>query len=198
MILVLATRNTGKVKELTALMGGEVWDIRTCATYTGCPTPEETGATFLENAILKATAIAGYTGEASLADDSGLEVDLLDGAPGVYSARYAGADATDSANNAKLLHLLGDMPSLLRTARFRCAIAVSRPDGRVFTVEGACEGRIGFTPRGSSGFGYDPLFVPTGFEESFGELGSAVKNTISHRARAFHAAARRLKSWVLS
>lgn len=198
MILVLATRNVGKVKELSTLMSCEEWDLRTCDAYPGCATPDEPGSTFIENAIFKATTLSGYTGETCLGDDSGLEVDLLNGDPGVFSARYAGVSATDTANNAKLLKLLGNAPTLLRTARFRCAIAVSRPDGRVFTVEGTCEGRIGFTPRGISGFGYDPLFIPTGFDQTFGELDAAIKNSISHRARACHAAALKLRSWLPS
>ena len=182
MSIVLATRNPGKIAEIKALLPGA--RIRPAASFPGCPEPEETGRTFEENALIKAQAVARYTGRTALADDSGLEVDALDGAPGVRSARYAGTDATDRDNLLRLLDALDGVPDADRTARFRCVMAVAAPDGRTWTEEGVCQGRILREPRGESGFGYDPLFVPAGYENTFGELDATVKNRISHRAKA--------------
>ena len=182
MTLVLATRNTGKISEIKALLPGV--RVAPAASFTGCPTPEETGRTFEENALIKARAVSRYTGRTALADDSGLEVDALDGAPGVHSARYAGRDATDQDNIRRLLDALDGISDADRTARFRCVVAVVVPDGRTWTAEGACEGRILQAPQGDAGFGYDPLFVPAGYENTFGELDATVKNRISHRALA--------------
>ena len=182
MTLVLATRNTGKISEIKALLPGV--PVAPAASFAGCPEPEETGRTFEENALIKARAVSRYTGRTTLADDSGLEVDALDGAPGVHSARYAGTDATDRDNILRLLDALVGIADADRTARFRCVVAVVVPDGRTWTAEGACEGRILQAPRGDAGFGYDPLFVPAGYEETFAELDAGVKNRISHRALA--------------
>ncbi len=182
MTIVLATRNEGKIDEIRALLPG--LGIQPAASYPGCPEPDETGRNFEENALIKARAVAQYTSRAALADDSGLEVDALDGAPGVRSARYAGAGATDRDNIQRLLDALDGIPDADRTARFRCAMAVAAPDGRTWTVEGVCEGRIIRKPRGGAGFGYDPLFVPAGYKSTFGELDRSVKNRISHRAMA--------------
>ena len=182
MTIVLATRNQGKIAEIKALLPGV--RVQPAASYPGCPEPDETGRNFEENALLKARAAAQFTGRAALADDSGLEVDALDGAPGVRSARYAGAGATDRDNIQRLLDALDGTPDADRTARFRCAMAVAAPDGRTWTAEGVCEGRIIRKPRGGSGFGYDPLFVPAGYKSTFGELDTTVKNRISHRAIA--------------
>ena len=182
MTIVLATRNQGKIAEIRALLPG--LGIQPAASYPGCPEPDETGRNFEENALIKARAVAQYTSRAALADDSGLEVDALDGAPGVRSARYAGAGATDRDNIQRLLDALDGIPDADRTARFRCAMAVAAPDGRTWTVEGVCEGRIIRKPRGGAGFGYDPLFVPAGYKSTFGELERSVKNRLSHRAMA--------------
>ncbi len=182
MTIVLATRNQGKIAEIKALLPGV--RVQPAASYPGCPEPDETGRNFEENALLKARAAAQFTGRAALADDSGLEVDALDGAPGVRSARYAGAGATDRDNIQRLLDALDGTPDADRTARFRCAMAVAAPDGRTWIAEGVCEGRIIRKPRGGSGFGYDPLFVPAGYKRTFGELDTTVKNRISHRAIA--------------
>jgi XTP/dITP diphosphohydrolase len=170
------------------LLSGSDWQVRSCESYEGCPEPEETGDTFEENALIKARAIAAYTEELTLADDSGLEVDALDGAPGVHSARYSGPDATDASNNALLLQRLADVPDEQRTARFCCVIAIVAADGRTWTTTGTCEGRIGTSSRGDAGFGYDPLFTPEGHHQTFGELGADVKNSISHRGKAVRAA----------
>ena len=182
MTIVLATRNTGKISELRRLLDG--WQVGSCDVYPGCPVPDETGLTFQENALIKARTIASFTQEVTLADDSGLEVDALNGAPGIYSARFAGPNASDEANRRKLLHLLSTIPDAERTARFRCVIAISTPDGREWISEGFCEGHIGRQEMGKDGFGYDPLFIPDGYKQTFAELGKEIKNQISHRSRA--------------
>ncbi len=192
MTLVLATRNPGKISEIRALLPGV--RVVPAASFPGCPEPEETGRTFEENALIKARAVSRYTGRTALADDSGLEVDALDGSPGVYSARYAGTDATDQDNMRRLLDALDGISAADRTARFRCVVAVVVPDGRSWTAEGTCEGRILMAPRGDAGFGYDPLFAPTGYENTFAELDAGVKNRISHRALALGRIADVLKS----
>lgn len=182
MTLVLATRNPGKISEFEALLPGV--RIAPAASIPGCPEPEESGRTFEENALIKARTVSRYTGRTALADDSGLEVDALDGAPGVRSARYAGDHASDRDNMDRLLEALDGMAEAGRTARFRCVVAVVAPDGRTWTAEGVCEGRILREPRGESGFGYDPVFVPAGYDKTFAELDAGVKNRISHRAVA--------------
>ena len=192
MTLVLATRNPGKISEIKALLPGV--RVAPAAAFPGCPEPEETGRTFEENALIKARVVSQYTGRTALADDSGLEVDALDGAPGVHSARYAGSDATDLDNIRRLLDALHGISDDDRTARFRCVVAVVVPDGRTWTAEGACEGRILQATRGDAGFGYDPLFVPAGYENTFAELDAGVKNRISHRALALRQIADVLKS----
>jgi XTP/dITP diphosphohydrolase len=149
---------------------------------------DESGGTFAENAILKARAYAQASGFLTLADDSGLEVDALDGAPGVRSARYAGADASDEDRYRLLLSHLADVPEEERTARFRCVVAVATPEGDVSTAEGHCEGLIGFEPRGRHGFGYDPVFYMPDRGATMAELPPEVKNRVSHRARATQAA----------
>ncbi|MEE2993898.1 MAG: XTP/dITP diphosphatase [Gemmatimonadota bacterium] len=182
MTIVLATRNKGKISELRRLLDG--WHVESCDVYPGCPVPDETGHTFQENALIKARIIASFTQEVTLADDSGLEVDALDGAPGIYSARFAGLNASDEDNRRKILHLLTAIPDAERKARFRCVIAISTPDGKEWISEGACEGHIGRQEMGKDGFGYDPLFIPDGYKQTFAELGKEIKNQISHRSRA--------------
>lgn len=207
--LLLATRNAHKVGEIRAILGDDLRYL-TLNDFPDAPQVIEDAATFAGNASKKAVELARWQAQVCcpqptageedsflvLADDSGLEVDALNGAPGVHSARFAALDSgrpgnsTDAENNAKLLRLLQDVPAERRTARFRCVIAVAGTAGpgagaaspRLF--EGNCEGRIAFEPRGRNGFGYDPLFIPTGFTESFAELGDDVKNSLSHRARA--------------
>jgi XTP/dITP diphosphohydrolase len=186
MPLVLATRNKGKIAELSRLLVD--WQVQTCDAYPGCPVPEETGDTFHENALIKARVIASFTQMITLADDSGLEVDALEGAPGVYTARFAGPDAGDSENRNKLLQVLSAIPNQERTARFRCVMAIITPDGREWTIDGVCEGRIGWEDKGANGFGYDPIFVPIGYTQTFAELGVEIKNQISHRAEALNKA----------
>jgi XTP/dITP diphosphohydrolase len=181
----LATSNPGKVREFERLLaaGGLPLAVLGLAEV-GLSAPPETGVTFAENATLKARTAAVASGLPALADDSGLEVDGLDGAPGVYSARYAGEGAGDEANRQRLIAELARVPEAERTGRFRCAIAVALPDGTVETVEGACEGRLITEPRGTEGFGYDPLFLLPGRGRTLAELPLAEKNRISHRAQA--------------
>ncbi|WP_334110527.1 XTP/dITP diphosphatase [Thermodesulfitimonas autotrophica] len=182
--IVVATTNRGKLREIEEILAPLGLSVTSLAAYPGFPEIEEDGATFEENAIKKAQFTAAFTGETALADDSGLEVDYLGGAPGVRSARFAGEPKNDAANNAKLLRLLAGVPWEKRTARFRCVIAVATPDGAVATAEGTCEGFILTEPRGTGGFGYDPLFYFPEYGKTFAELPPEVKNQVSHRGRA--------------
>ncbi|AKJ65390.1 XTP/dITP diphosphatase [Kiritimatiella glycovorans] len=186
MKLVLATRNPHKREEIEAIFDGPGLDIVALDAFPDAPEVEEDRDTFEGNAIKKAVEIARWTGLRALADDSGLEVDALGGAPGVWSARYAGPEADYEANNRKLLAALAGAGD--RTARFRTVMALADPDGTVRTVEGSCEGAITEEPRGMRGFGYDPLFVLRGDTRTFAELDAAEKNRVSHRARALHKA----------
>jgi XTP/dITP diphosphohydrolase len=190
--LLLGTRNPGKVREIETILGDIPWRIRSLQEFAEIEVPAETGDTYAANAIIKAQFYARATGICALADDSGLEVEALGGAPGVYSARYAGPDASDSDRRTLLLSELAQVPSELaqvpseqRKARFVCVVAIALPDGTVLnTSEGTCNGTIVFEPRGSGGFGYDPLFVPNGFDQTFAELPDSIKNQLSHRAHA--------------
>ena len=205
--LLIATRNAHKVGEIRAILG-DTFRYLTLNDYPSAPNVIEDAATFAGNATKKATELATWLAEKPatcnlqpatpdliLADDSGLEVDVLGGAPGVHSARFAAQDSghpgnsPDADNNAKLLRLLQNVPAAKRTARFRCVIAIVAviPHSAPRTLQlfdGVCEGHIESIPRGSGGFGYDPLFIPDGFTESFAELGEDVKNRLSHRAQA--------------
>jgi XTP/dITP diphosphohydrolase len=186
--IVLASGNAGKIREIQSLLAGR--DIRIVPqSVFGIPDAEETGLTFIENAILKARHAAGLSGLPAIADDSGLEVDALDGAPGVYSARYAGPGASDAANNARLLEALEGMPEERRGARFRCVMAYLRHanDPSPLIAEGVWEGRILTEPRGTNGFGYDPLFFVPDEGCSSAELAPEVKNRLSHRGQALRA-----------
>ncbi len=178
--LIVATRNAHKVEEIRAILSAfEVLDL---SVLTDPPEVEETGSTFLENAILKAQAISELTDALVLSDDSGLEVDSLGGDPGVYSSRYAGEDGNDSLNNEKLLREMDGQSE--RTARFRCVIVLARGGNVLADFSGAVDGHILQRNQGEGGFGYDPLFVPEGYERSFAELGEEIKNGLSHRSRA--------------
>jgi XTP/dITP diphosphohydrolase len=182
--IVLASRNKGKLKELKMLLSDLRWEVCSLLDYSGVPEVEEDGVTFIENAIKKATTVARYLNEWTVADDSGLEVDALKGAPGVRSARFAGVQGDDQANNEKLLQKLTAVAWEKRTARFRSALAFASPEGEVWTTEGWCEGVISFEPRGEGGFGYDPLFYLPELELTMAELSDEEKNKISHRAMA--------------
>lgn len=226
--LLIATRNAHKVSEIRAILGGR-FHYLTLNDFPDAPEVIEDAATFGGNATRKAVGLAAWlaTGQGAkigagqdewyvLADDSGLEVDALQGAPGVHSARFAALDtgkpgnSPTADNNAKLLRLLAKVPDAKRTARFRCVLAltpVPRPDrasavpafsadeaeSKTELFEGACEGRIVAAPRGCGGFGYDPLFIPNGYQQTFGELGEETKNRLSHRAKALEKLGRRFK-----
>ncbi len=190
MTLVLATHNQGKLAELRALCEGLPVAVVAIGEVLPSMTPvEETGATFEDNAVLKARAVAKATHLVALADDSGLEVDSLGGRPGVRSARFAREGATDAENNAALLAALQDVEESQRKARFRCVMALIDPFGADPPVltEGRCEGRVLATSRGGGGFGYDPLFLVDGLDKTLAELGEQAKNEISHRGKALRA-----------
>ena len=227
---ILATRNSHKVEEIRSILS-DAFAYLTLNDFPGAPVVVEDASSFAGNATKKAVGLAEWLMQNSqlempgiqhppssiqhpafpafvLADDSGLEVDALNGAPGVHSARFAALDegtgsstgnSPDAANNAKLLRLLENVPSAKRTARFRCVLALAtvHPPSTILSpqlFEGVCEGRISLTPSGQGGFGYDPLFVPNGYEQSFAELGEGVKNQLSHRARALQA----LQRWLIT
>jgi XTP/dITP diphosphohydrolase len=183
--LLIATRNAGKVIEVREILSDLPLLMRSLLDFPGTAEVAETGETFAENASIKASAYALQTGVWALSDDSGLEVEALGGAPGVYSARYAGESATDAERIELLLLELACTGDTLRRARFVCAISLADPSGRILNLsEGICEGRIANHPRGNQGFGYDPIFIPEGYGQTFGELSSEIKQKISHRARA--------------
>ena len=185
MKLVLATRNQDKVREISEILKIEDGiELLSLHNYPDAPDVVEDGKTYEENAIKKASTLAEYTGCLTIADDSGLEVDALDGAPGVHSARYAGENASDRDRVVKLLDALQNVPDDRRSGRFICAMAIADPLAQVLVVRGVCEGRIIRMPRGTEGFGYDPVFVPVGYDKTFAELGDEIKNQISHRAKA--------------
>jgi len=191
MKLVLATRNLGKVRELGEMLSDQrKVEILSLIDFPDAPQIVEDGETYQDNAVKKAAQIAEHTGYLTLGDDSGLEVDALNGAPGVHSARYAGENASDAERIEKLLDALKDVPDDQRTARFKCAMAIAEPEGQSKVVVGACEGKIIREARGIHGFGYDPVFVPAGYNQTFAELGDEVKNRISHRAKALRMASK--------
>ena len=182
--VVLATRNNGKIKELNALLSGLGVTVVGLSEFPDIGEIPETGETFLDNARLKAWAVCRATGLVSLADDSGLCVDALAGGPGVRSARYSGEDATDEANNAKLLAALAHVPERDRTCRFVSVVVAASPDGRELVAEGAWEGRVAADPSGEGGFGYDPLFFDPAAGKTAAELTPEEKNARSHRGKA--------------
>lgn len=184
--LILATRNKGKIEEIKKIMEEfpEIEVIGCEDGYVRAPEVEEDGQTFYENAYKKAMTLAKYTGKLTLADDSGLEVDALEGRPGVLSARFAGEEGNDQANNQKLLKLLEGVPEEKRTARFKCVIVLADWEGEVARAEGCCEGIILEEPRGANGFGYDPLFYLPQLGKTMAELSLEDKNQVSHRSRA--------------
>lgn len=189
MDILLATNNQGKVQELEKLLGDLPFNVKSLRDFPQIGEIEEDGESFAENALIKARAGARATGLLTLADDSGLEVDVLQGEPGVRSARFAGEPKDDGRNNAKLLELLKDIPLYRRAARFKSVIALVMPDGEEFVTEGTCEGLISLEPKGQGGFGYDPLFYVPDYDKTFAELSLDEKNAISHRGKALRAAA---------
>ena len=184
--LIIATGNAHKVEEFELLLKGLDFEVQSAKACGGMPEVDENGGTFAANAQIKAEALRAQApaGAWVMADDSGLEVDALDGAPGIYSARYAGAEASDQDNVVKLLEALKDLPKAKRTARFRCVLCVIDHEGHITHYDGCCEGRIDTEVHGDGGFGYDPIFIPDGYSESFAQLGDSVKSQLSHRAKA--------------
>jgi XTP/dITP diphosphohydrolase len=182
--VVLATRNEGKLKEFKRILKDFDPDLLSLDAFPDMPEIVEDGSTFEENALKKAVTIATLTGRIAIADDSGLVVDYLGGEPGVMSARYAGQRASDEDNCRKLLHALQGVPDHLRTASFRCALALATPGGEKEVVTGECSGMITHEAKGSSGFGYDPVFYYPGYKKTFAELEPDMKDRVSHRRRA--------------
>jgi non-canonical purine NTP pyrophosphatase (RdgB/HAM1 family) len=207
MELLVATNNSGKIREIQKSLQGVPLRLRYLGEFGDVSTPEEIGTTYEENAVLKAISYAKQTAVCALADDSGLEVDALGGEPGVLSARYGAG--CDQDRTEKLLTALTQRPAQKRTARFVCCMALagwpvgsSQATGEqphvIHVCQAKCEGLIGYEPRGKNGFGYDPVFVPIGYDETFGELPAAVKNVISHRAQALAAMRDFLNGWIAS
>jgi XTP/dITP diphosphohydrolase len=196
--LLVATANPGKLRELRAILAGVPVELVGLADAGAGEPPQvaETGATFRENALLKARAYAEWSGLAAVADDSGLEVDALGGEPGVRSARYAGPGASDRDNLDKLLRQLAGVPPERRTARFRCAAVLVDPARGTWEAEAAWEGRLLDAPRGAGGFGYDPVFVPLGWDRTSAEVDQATKDAASHRGRAFRALRPAIEAWA--
>lgn len=191
--ILIATKNKGKIKEFESFFF--TFGIEVLSLYDldkNLPDIEETGTTFEENAAIKAEKISSLLNKAVLADDSGLMVDALDGAPGIYSARYAGTDKSDTANNEKLLKELGGIAEEERTAKFVCTLAIARPNEETIFKTGYCHGKIATSPKGEHGFGYDPLFIPKGYNQTMAELSPEEKNKISHRSEAI----KQLEEWV--
>jgi XTP/dITP diphosphohydrolase len=184
MTIVLATRNKKKVEELTRIFSGYAIRFLTLDAFPGCPEVVEDGATFRQNALKKAIQVSRFTGCPSIADDSGLEVPALGGAPGILSARYAGKGANDRKNLRKLLKDMAKLEGAARDARFVCCIAFALQGGTHKTFTGYAKGKIGEKPRGFNGFGYDPIFFPSGGQKTFAEMTEAEKDVVSHRGKA--------------
>lgn len=185
--LLVGTTNPGKIAEIKAQLGNLPMLIVPLGNLAAWPEIAEDGKTFEENALKKARSLADFTGMPTLADDSGLEVDALGGAPGIHSARYSGEEANDARNNEKLLQALAGVPQEKRAARFVCVLALCLPDSRErreWIFRGECEGRIAFTPKGENGFGYDPVFFYPPFGKTFGEVDRETKGRVSHRGKA--------------
>ncbi len=191
--VVIASTNQGKIAEVRHILGGLPLRLIDPDDVGGWPEIEETGDSYLANALLKAHAVARLTGQSALADDSGIEVDALDGAPGVRSARFSGPNATDEENNVALIGALAGVPPERRTARYRCVAVLVTPEGEEIAGVGSCEGRIGLEPKGSGGFGYDPWFLPEGESRTMAELTAEEKHAISHRGKALRGLADKLR-----
>ena len=192
MRIVFATKNEGKVREISEMMEGTGIEMVSLNHFAALPEIVEDGATYLENALKKARIVSEFLGETVLADDSGLQVDALEGEPGVYSARYAGESATDEENNAKLLAKLKEVPGETRTASFFCALVLYQPGGLYHCFEADWRGRIIDEGRGANGFGYDPIFLDPNFNRTAAELPPEIKNKVSHRGQAFA----KFKDWL--
>lgn len=190
--IFIATRNKGKVNDFQKLFSSYQIEVKSLLDNLDLPDVEETGSTFEENAALKAETIAAHLQTPVLADDSGLMVDVLDGRPGIYSARYAGEEKSDLENLKKVLQELEEVSDEARTARFVCVLAVAIPNQQTLFKKGFCEGEIAKHPKGDNGFGYDPIFIPNGYNKTMAELSQEEKNKISHR----HQALLQLDSWL--
>lgn len=194
--LVLATRNKGKIREIKEILNDLNLRILTYCDFPSFPEIKENGTSFRENAISKARTVAQFTGKISLADDSGIEVDALNGKPGIFSARFAGEGCSDSENNEKLLKLMKDVPLKLRGATFRCVIAIATPEDKIRVTEGTWRGIIGFKQEGSNGFGYDSVFIVPKYQKTSAQLLPEEKNRISHRAKALRQAKQILEKMI--
>lgn len=194
--IIFATRNAHKLAEVQEILSGLIGELRVqsigSAADLGIPEPIEDGVTFAENAVIKARQIVQATGLAAFADDSGICVDVMGGAPGIFSARWAGAHGDDAANLDLLLAQLSDVPQKNRAAHFQCAAALVLPTGEIYVQEGAVHGSLRFERAGCGGFGYDPIFQPDGYEQTLAEISAQEKNAISHRRRAFEALASKI------
>jgi XTP/dITP diphosphohydrolase len=196
MRLIVATKNKKKLEEIKEILKDLHLEITSLADFKYLPRIIENGKTFRENAAKKAVKVAGFTKSLTLGEDSGICVDALRGAPGIYSARFAGKDKSDAQNNAKLLRLLDSLPVKKRKAHYVCAVALADKDGLVGTVEGRCDGVIGFELKGKRGFGYDPLFVIPEYKKTFAQLGEGIKHKMSHRFHALEKARAILEKYI--
>jgi XTP/dITP diphosphohydrolase len=194
--LVVVTRNKKKLSEIKDILKGINLALLSLEDYKDAPYVLENGRTFQENAAKKATKLARFTGKLCLGEDSGLCVDFLDGAPGIYSARFSGGDKSDLKNNLKLLKLLKDLPLVKRKAHYSCAVALADKSGLLGVVEGSCSGLIALESKGSSGFGYDPLFYIPKYKKTFAQLGEKIKHKMSHRYRALKKARRIIEKYI--
>ena len=195
--LVVATRNKKKLSEIKEILKGIKLDLLSLDNYKDAPQVLENGKTFQENAIKKAVKLARFTGKLCLGEDSGLCVDALNGAPGIYSARFSGKDKSDLKNNFKLLKLLRDLPLTKRKAHYVCAVALADKNGLLGVVEGSCSGLIALEPKGCAGFGYDPLFYILKYKKTFAQLGEKIKHTMSHRYHALKKARRIIEKYIV-
>lgn len=196
MELVVATKNKKKLREIKELLKGLRVKVTSMSDYKSAPRIIENGKTFYENAIKKAVKIARFTGRLTMGEDSGICIDALSGAPGIYSSRFAGKNKSDAANNKKVLKLLEGLAAAKRRAHYVCAVALADKNGRVAVVGGKCNGIIGFEPKGKAGFGYDPLFVIPKYKKTFAQLGLKIKHRMSHRFRALTKAKKVIQKYI--
>jgi XTP/dITP diphosphohydrolase len=195
--LVVATRNRKKLAEIKEILKGIDLELLSLDSYQDAPQVLENGKSFQENAVKKAIKLARFTGRLCLGEDSGLCVDALGGAPGIYSARFSGRGKSDLKNNLKLLKLLKGLPLSKRKAHYSCAVALADKNGLVGMVEGSCSGLIAFEPKGSAGFGYDPLFYIPKYKKTFAQLGEKIKHTMSHRYHALKNAEQIIRKYIV-
>jgi len=195
--IVLSSGNRDKLREVAEILSAKWLEIVPLGDFPAAPEPREGRDSLKDNALMKARLARDFTGLPAIGDDTGLEVDILDGKPGVLSSRYSGENATYSDNVKKLLEVLQSIPKEQRTARFRCVVALASPGGNEKIFRGQCQGHVAFEPRGENGFGYDPVFIPEGKKSSFAQLSSVLKNRLSHRGRALRSLKRHLRKMYL-